>query len=1039
MSLTKTTRPEIKNALIRKRLLTHLDSARNHRPIIWINAPAGSGKTTLVSSYVSTRGDATVWYQMDSADADLPTFFHYFGQAVKASSRIKKRMPSLTPEYRLGITEFSRNYFRNLFQHIKTPALVVIDNFQEAGEDAVLYEVLADAFEEIPKGVNLIIISRTAPPRPFARLVAGQKIEQLDGASLRFCEQEMLMITQQLYPAHNITEHQLRQLNRHIQGWITGLILWLEQGVPLNEIEFGCETVEQELIFNYFFTEIFKKIEPELQQFLIKTSLLPKMTASLCKQLTGNRAARKILSQLVHKQYFTLRRGRLNPCYEYHPLFREFLRNQACEQLDEKAYRALQNQAGLLLSKAGEVDAASHLLIQTENWPALCDLILKQAKKQLECGRNTQVIRGIEALPAEVIQQQPWLVYWHAMARLQYDNSAARETFIQAYHRFKQTNDSLGLYLSWCGIADAYTLSHDSFAGAEQWLKELAWLQQQHPKPPSIAVHGHLIFSSAQLIFWVQPNHPALPKWMEKMEVIYRFIPNKFLVVMSIVQLSIYYGQRGETQKIRHINRRIAKLVSSNDDKQLLDALLLMTRFANDWMSGDFELDYDFIDESLRQIDAEGVKLFSGLMLSHALYHAAAQHNLPRMKGLLNRYGETVNSNSLLDRGHYQLHLCYYETLCGNFGRAIQHGKTAVELVDQANAPLPKWVSHGMLCHAYIEADQFERAEKHLKQVNQITTAIEMPAATWVYHMIHAYFSFRQENTPQMKKHLSACFSLGREKDMKASAIWPPRMVSTLCGLALENEIEPAYARQLIALYHFSPKESLFVDESWPWPVKIYTLGRFGVLINGQAIDTDSRPFELLKVLLAFGGREVHLDKITDALWPDADGDQARASFKVTLHRLRKILNNKNILLLKSHRLSLNEQQAWVDIWSASRLFERVEKLTSSKNMTQCSWLANKLVQHFRGEFLANESAIWAATQQQKLHQRFIRKITALAKSIEVENSRRAEQCYQRVLEFDPLSELAHQGLIRCYRSQGRHVEAQATHDKWLKTLERNH
>ncbi|VAW78158.1 Transcriptional activator of maltose regulon, MalT, partial [hydrothermal vent metagenome] len=579
------------------------------------------------------------------------------------------------------------------------------------------------------------------------------------------------------------------------------------------------------------------------------------------------------------------------------------------------------------------------------------------------------------------------------------------------------------------------TFAHDSFSGADRWIEELEWLQDTYPRPPGMEARGHLIFSAGQLIFWIQPDHPSLPGWMAKMETIYRFVPNKFLVVMSSVQLSIYYGQMGETSKVLSISKRIEKLSASVDDNLLLKALLLMTRYANDWMTARFELSYEYIDDSQRRIKEAGVKIFSGLMLAHALYHSACQHDLPRMKMLLDMYGESVCSDSLLDKGHYQLHLSYYEILCGNFERAIQHGNIAVDLVDQANAPLPVWVSHGMLAYAYIESSQFRLAEKHLDQVQRVADTIRTHAASWVYHMIRSYLEFRRDNNPLMLTHLDKCFRLGREKDMKASAIWPPVMISTLCGIALEHDIEPDYARRIIGIYRYAPQDSLCVGERWPWPVRIYTLGRFGLLLNNQSIDTDSRPFEVLKALLAFGGRDVHIDRIMDALWPDAEGDQARASFKTTLHRLRKALGDRDVLVLKNHRLSLNEHYVWVDTWAMTRLFERVEHSIAKGQARQNDSLATRLMQHYRGCFLANETAGWAISQREGLHLRFVRHTAALARSIEDEDCQAAIRCHQRLLEIDPLAEEGYQGLIRCYQAQGRHANAWASYEKYADIL----
>ncbi len=1034
LTLAKLTRPDAGNALLRERLFTRLDAARNS-PVVWISAPAGAGKTTLVSSYIESNNSWNLWYQVDEGDANMATFFHYLGQAIKSATRNRRKMPALTPEYQLGVPEFTRNYFREVFSRFNQPGLLVLDNFQDAGEKSSFNEILAGAFAEIPKGVNVIIISRTEPSAPFARLRANQQLSQLNWTDLQFTLDEELAIAQQRYPDRRITQQQLQKLNTHIHGWVTGLILLLEQGGELDEVEFNSDEPNQEYLFDYFSSEIFYKIDTQTQQFLIKTAMLPTMSASVCRQLTGNRAAGKILSELVRKQYFTVRHGVLKPSYEYHPLFREFLHNQAQEIFNNAEYKRLQSRAGLLLADTGDIDYAINLLIPGENWPALSTLILKHAKQQIEDGRNQQIIHWIGALPSEVREQQPWLLYWLGMARLQYENHAAREVFEKAYAKFKTAKDVKGLYLSWCGIADSYTFDLNSFVGADRWVKELDWLQQACTKPLNVEVRAHLTFSAAGLLLWVQPDHPDLSMWMEKVETMYRFIPNKTLTAMSAVLLSIYYGQMGEITKLRRLTNRISTLSFPSENMPFLKVILVLTTYCNDWITADFKVEYKSLGKFTQKLRAEGVQVFSGALLAQSLYHAMFKRDLPRHESLLGIYDSEIRSDNPSDQSHYQLHFCHFEILNGRFDSAVQHGKMALELAEQAEAPFLRLLSNTLLAYTYIEAGEYKRAQNHLELAEHIINGIKTSGGKFSVEMTYSYLFFRQNDEFKTLKHLRACFSLGRKKDIKSWGNWPPKMVNTLCSFALEHDIEPNYARSIIRIYNYTPRDSLYVVKHWPWPLKIYALGRFSVLLDDQPLDTETRPFYILKVLLAHGGRDVHEEKIMDVLWPDAEGDQAQASFKTTLHRLRKVLGDLDVLVLKNHQLSLNEDCVWVDTWAMSRLFEPAQQSINTKDTAQSAELAGKFIQHYRGHFLASEPASWAIHQREGLRLRFIRHTTALAQSFENEAGQTAIECYQRLLEIDSLIEEAYQGLIRCYQAQGRRAQALASYEKCVTIL----
>lgn len=121
-SLSKITRPAVSDILQRERLFLLLDEARSGS-VTWLCAPAGSGKTTLVASWLASRKLPCLWYQVDEGDGDLATFFYYMGLAgKKAAPKHKKPLPLLTPEYLLGIQTFTKRYFEDLYGRLTPPS-----------------------------------------------------------------------------------------------------------------------------------------------------------------------------------------------------------------------------------------------------------------------------------------------------------------------------------------------------------------------------------------------------------------------------------------------------------------------------------------------------------------------------------------------------------------------------------------------------------------------------------------------------------------------------------------------------------------------------------------------------------------------------------------------------------------------------------------------------------------------------------------------------------------------------------------------------
>ncbi len=217
--LAKLTRPRTHQAVARERLFALLDRARDC-PLVWIDSPPGSGKTTLVASYLQDRGGREVWYQVDTGDGDPAAFFHYLSSTVEA--RGNPRLPQLAPEHLNDLQAFARRFFRQFFTRVP---VLVLDNFQEAAEP-LLTELLRHAVEEVPPQRSLIVISRSAPPANFAELEVRAQLFRIDWSEVKLTLEE----TRAMSARRGIAEDWIVQsLHRQASGWAAGVTLMLER------------------------------------------------------------------------------------------------------------------------------------------------------------------------------------------------------------------------------------------------------------------------------------------------------------------------------------------------------------------------------------------------------------------------------------------------------------------------------------------------------------------------------------------------------------------------------------------------------------------------------------------------------------------------------------------------------------------------------------------------------------------------------------------------------------------------------------------
>jgi DNA-binding SARP family transcriptional activator len=225
-----------------------------------------------------------------------------------------------------------------------------------------------------------------------------------------------------------------------------------------------------------------------------------------------------------------------------------------------------------------------------------------------------------------------------------------------------------------------------------------------------------------------------------------------------------------------------------------------------------------------------------------------------------------------------------------------------------------------------------------------------------------------------------------------------------------------------------------------PWRLRIYTLGRFSITVDGHPLDISGqaarKPLALLKALIALGGRDVHQQKLIHALWPDSEGDAGKKAFDVALHRLRKVLGDTRALVLKSGMLTLDAQNCWVDCWRLERL---LTALGGAREIGESVGLIEDIFSLHQGLFLERDEELpWILPTQERLRGKFLRTLLDAAERFEQHtHDAFAERCYAYLLECEPTAEEVHRRLVYFYRRHGRNADAISTYRRCVRVLEK--
>lgn len=236
-----------------------------------------------------------------------------------------------------------------------------------------------------------------------------------------------------------------------------------------------------------------------------------------------------------------------------------------------------------------------------------------------------------------------------------------------------------------------------------------------------------------------------------------------------------------------------------------------------------------------------------------------------------------------------------------------------------------------------------------------------------------------------------------------------PRVAAHVCALGLEHHIETAFVREVITARGL---DAVRPDLSaWPWTIRVRTLGRFQIELNGTPLafggKVARKPLELLQFIVASGGSDVSAATVMFALWRDLEGDKAKSAFNVALHRLRKLLANDDAILLELGRLSLNPKLVWVDCLAFEQLVDGAGVAAGGRLMPAAADSMRRAVALYGGHFLhETEDEPWQMVCRSRLASKFKRGVSLLARH-GASNGSADAMCalLEHALELDPMAE----------------------------------
>jgi len=1035
--LAKINRPQLPQVYLRQRLFSLLDDAAP-RPLTWISANAGAGKTVLMTSYLQARQLPDLWYRLDVRDADIATFFYYLRKAAQLAGLPQAdTLPLLTTEYAGVETVFARNFFARLFIDAPRPLALVFDNYQDLPEDCSLPAILIEALQEIPPGIRVFILSRTVTPAALARWRANLRMTILDTSVLRLDPEETAgLLRLQSGSRTRINDELIETIHREANGWAVGVILLFEYINRFGTRNKVAQKQSREAVFHYFATELFKNASPEMRHFLCRTALVPQFDIEMACQLTERENVDVLLEELLRKNFFIYEQDARHLSYQYHPLFRDFLREIARHDGDQQHYNEMLGLAAGILRNSGQLEDAVDLYIEAGDWPTVAGIVVSEAGKLYSQGRVQQIDQWIMSIPEAVRQSIPWLDYWFGVCRTGFDLTVAREAFERASRGFQSQQDNIGRCLAAAGVVGTYIYEWGDFKPLDHWIDELDRLLDTHSStlPPSVDAQARVALFTAYM--YRQPDQPQLPTLAQQVYQIIERMPGDLLRLTAGSHLLLFYTWwQGDIARGGVLVKLLEPLAQSSCISPLLQITWLAIQATYAWMAGNTDECISSAERGLDIADRNGVHLWDFMLLAQASWAALTADHLSQARHYLERMAATVQPGRLLDLCHFHYQLFVEALHRDDIPAMDEHSTAALQLARDAGVPWAEGTVLPACARAQAAKGNRTLAARLLNETGTLAQGLHSDTIYYGELLARVELELPDDNNLDALQKL---LEVSRQRGIVNASLWRSTSMSKICARALTEDIEVTFVRNLIKQRALLPQANV-TFATWPWPIRIHTLGRFSLVKYDKSVTAtgkvQKKPLELLKAIIAFGSRDVSETQLMEALWPDSEGDMARQSLKSTVHRLRKLLE-LDVLQWHEGKLGLDARYCWVDVWALERFLNNASGAPAD-DLTTLEQTVKQLDKLYPGAFLQGEEAAYALSLRERLRSKLLRLLTRMAAYFAQHNAcDLAIATYKKGLEIEVLAEPFYLGIMQCQRALGHIAEALNTYEHYRRIIQ---
>jgi len=548
-----------KGIINRNRLLLKMRSFKE-RKATFVVAPAGYGKTVYINQFVDSVEVPFVWYQLDSFDNDPVQFFQYLISGLSAAvPNFQVDLPRFNPEDIKGDKKYY-NLMVSMINELENKAgkglIIVFDDFHLINEQEIL-KFMEHFISYIPNTVHVIISCRYQPDLQFLKLKASGSIMEINQRDLEFNRAETAMLFR-VIDENSLNKEYIKVIHSQMNGWALGLkLLKLAFEGSMSDSTDAAFLRAKNEMFNYIFDELYIGLSPEIQKFLLYTSVLENMTPEACNYMLDSQDASKKLKYIERKNLFITAMGTGDmTSYRYHHIFRESLLGV----LADKKFEAF-GRAGKYYLQSGAFEQAVECFRLANDNVMLIQSIEQAGQQMLQQGKLKTVEVWLSILSERGLLESPVLILLNGEL-LSYSGSfaEAEEWIDKAFSLFKETGDKAMLFRT--AIHKARILRYRaSFAESTKFIDQLLKGGGEFPARYSLELVTEKVYSQ-----WLAGDIPAAIETAELALSQKEYGGNKKAAERLYRYMTVLYVLQGSYSAAQELYKKILDSCNGNEN-----------------------------------------------------------------------------------------------------------------------------------------------------------------------------------------------------------------------------------------------------------------------------------------------------------------------------------------------------------------------------------------------------------------------------------------------------------------------------------------